>query len=70
MFFEVRHTVASASQHIFRALSMIPALLLPPRWFYAAHNWLGDRSWYREIRTRALPIPEITHVASQEEFKI
>lgn len=68
--FQVHHADASKSQHVFRAFSMIPALLLPPRWFYAARNWLGGRAWYREIRTTALPVPEITHVGGQEEFKI
>lgn len=68
--FQVHHTDASVSQHVFRALSMIPALLLPPRWFYAARKWLGGRAWYREMRTTALPVPGLTHVPGQEEFKI
>jgi hypothetical protein len=67
--FEVLHGEASGAQHFFRALSMIPALLLPPRWFYAGRNWLGKREWYRGMRQKALPIPHIASVASSEEFK-
>ena len=67
--FEVLHGDASKSQHFFRALSMIPALLLPPRWFYAGRNWLGRSDWYRSLRKKALPIPQITSVTPSEEFK-
>ncbi|MDP9339200.1 MAG: glycosyltransferase [Acidobacteriota bacterium] len=67
--FEVLHGDASRSQHFFRALSMIPALLLPPRWFYAGRGWLGKSNWYRSMRKNALPIPQITGVAPSEEFK-
>lgn len=68
--FEVLHDDASGSQHFFRTLSMIPALLLPPRWFYAGRQWLGTRRWYRNIRTGALPIPRVNAAASSKEFKV
>jgi Glycosyl transferase family 2 len=68
--FEVLHADATGSQHLFRTLSMIPAFLLPPRWFYAGRQWLGARSWYRNIRTGALPIPRVNAAASSKEFKV
>ncbi len=68
--YQVHHADAPALQHVFRSLSMIPALFLPPRWFYAGRQWLGTRAWYLHLRTRALPRPEITRVAGPEEFKI
>jgi glycosyltransferase involved in cell wall biosynthesis len=67
--FEVLHGDASRSQQFFRALSMIPALLLPPRWFYAGRRWLGQNSWYRSMRKGALPIPGMTNIASPGDFK-
>jgi exopolysaccharide biosynthesis glycosyltransferase PssF len=67
--FEVLHTDASTSQRIFRALTMIPASLLPSRWFYAGRRWLGNRAWYHGMRRGALSIPEVTEVAGPEEFK-
>jgi Glycosyl transferase family 2 len=68
--FEVLHADAPRLQHFFRVLSMIPASVLPPRWFYAGRRWLATRSWYRNIRKGALPVPQITTVTSSEEFKI
>lgn len=67
--FEVLHADASSSQRIFRTLSMIPALFLPPRWFYAGRTWLGRQSWYRNARKDVLPIPQNTRVTAPEEFK-
>jgi glycosyltransferase involved in cell wall biosynthesis len=67
--FEVLHADASRSQHFFRALSMIPAFFLPPRWFYAGRRWLSTHSWYRHLRKGALPVPQIRNVSSSEEFK-
>lgn len=68
--FKILHGDASRSQAFFRAVSMIPALLLPPRWFYAGRQWLGKRNWYRNIRQESLPVPGITAVTSSEESKI
>jgi len=68
--FEVLHDDASRSQKFFRALSMIPAFVLPPRWFYAGRRWLGDRTWYRNVRQEALPVPGISAVSNSEESKI
>jgi Glycosyl transferase family 2 len=68
--FEILHGDASKSQIFFRALSMIPALLLPPRWFYAGRQWLGKTSWYRNLRQETLPVPGIAAVTSSEESKI
>jgi hypothetical protein len=68
--FKILHSDASKSHVFFRALSMIPALLLPPRWFYAGRQWLGKKTWYRNIRQEALPVARITAVTTSEESKI
>jgi hypothetical protein len=68
--FKILHSDASQSQAFFRALSMIPALLLPPRWFYAGRQWLGNKSWYRNMRQETLPVPRVAAVTSSEESKI
>jgi hypothetical protein len=67
--YEVMHFDAPRSHRVFRAAAMLPAILLPPRWFYAGRRWLGSLAWYRRARQGALPIPEITRVAGPEEFK-
>lgn len=68
--FEILHSDASKSQTFFRALSMIPAILLPPRWFYAGRQWLGKKSWYRHMRQEALPVPRVAAISTSEESKI
>jgi hypothetical protein len=68
--FEVLHSDASKSQKFFRALSMIPAFALPPRWFYAGRQWIGKKAWYRDVRQEVLPVPGIAAVTSSEESKI
>lgn len=67
--YEVLHGDANFPQRIFRAAAMAPAMLLPPRMFYAARKWLVSRQWYQRIRERALPIPKITQAAGPDEFK-
>jgi hypothetical protein len=66
----VLHDDASKSQKLFRALTMIPAYVLPPRWFYAGRRWLGDQTWYRNVRQEALPVPGISAVGNSEGSKI
>jgi len=56
--FEVLHGNATTTQHFFRMLSMVPALFLPPRWFYAGRRWLNTSEWYRNFRSGALSIPQ------------
>ncbi|HSY30809.1 MAG TPA: glycosyltransferase [Verrucomicrobiae bacterium] len=68
--FKMLHGDASRSQTVFRALSMIPALLLPPRWFYAGRQWVSKQSWYRKMRQEALPVARIAAVTTSEESKI
>ena len=67
--YEVLHGDARATHRLFRAMTMLPALLLPPRRYYAARRWLTSHAWYRRIREKTMPVPEITRVAGPEEFK-
>jgi Glycosyl transferase family 2 len=67
--YEVLHADASTGHRLFRAITILPALVLPPRRYYAARHWLSSRSWYRRFRAKAMPVPKITRVAGPEEFK-
>lgn len=67
--YEVMHFDAPWSHRLFRAAAMVPAMFLPPRWFYAGRDWLGSRAWYRRFRQKTLPVPKIARVAGPEEFK-
>lgn len=58
--YHMQHVDAPWRSKVFRWLSMIPALLLPPRTFYALRQWLSSRSWYAHMRGSVIPVPPIT----------
>lgn len=58
--YRIQHGDANWKSTAFRTLSMIPALLLPPKWFYAGRAWLAAQSWYKRARAEALPVPGFT----------
>ena len=68
--YEAHHADAPLTHRIFRTATMIPALLLPPRWFYRGRRWLASRNWYLSARKRVLPVPRIAGVARPKEFKV
>jgi hypothetical protein len=58
----VQHDDVSAKSKVLRTLSMVPALALPPRWFYRERQWLGMQKWYKRARERAVPVPGFAKV--------
>jgi hypothetical protein len=67
--YRVLHADASRSQRFFRWATMLPACVLPPRWFYGGRCWLAGQKWYQITRAKVLPVPPITHVVGPEDFK-
>jgi hypothetical protein len=65
----IMHGDASLVHRVFRFVTMIPSLVLPPRLFYSGRRWIGERTWYRRARRKAIPVPKITSVAGPEDFK-
>lgn len=55
--YRISHSNVPIRSRVFRTLSMLPALLLPPRWFYAGREWLGSQTWYKMIRRSVIPSP-------------
>jgi glycosyltransferase involved in cell wall biosynthesis len=64
--YRIQHPAASFRSKAFRAMSMAPALLLPPRLFYSCRQWLGLRPWYRRARQQLIPIPKLVVPASPD----
>ncbi len=56
--YRIQHPNAALMSRAFRAASMVPALLLPARWFYAGRRWLGSKSWYKRARSGILPMSQ------------
>jgi glycosyltransferase involved in cell wall biosynthesis len=52
---------ASPVQRGFRALSLLPALAIPPRMFYSIRQRLARSGFYLRGRRRLLPVPEPAH---------
>jgi glycosyltransferase involved in cell wall biosynthesis len=60
--YRVQHADAPARSKLLRTLSMVPALALPPRWFYSGRQWLGKQNWYKRARAAAVPVPGFAKV--------
>jgi len=60
--YRIQHADAGWKSRAFRALSMLPALVLPPRWFYSGRQWLASQLWYRRIRESYIPVPGFTKI--------
>jgi len=56
--YRMQHPGASWRSKAFRTASMVPALVLPPTWFYAGRQWLGSQSWYKQFRKGHVPVPQ------------
>ena len=67
--YAVLHGNAPRSHRLFRWVTVLPALILPPRWYYAIRRWFAGQSWYGAMRARVLPVPAITLLSAQEETK-
>ena len=56
------HSDAPTSHLVFKVLSLLPALTLPPRTFYGVRRKLIDNDLYLRARARWLPMPKYSHV--------
>ena len=65
--YRIQHRDASWANKLFRAITMIPALALPPRWFYRIRAWIAAQPWYNAGRNRFLPVPGTTKIQSVPE---
>lgn len=61
-FYRILHGDAPQSHRAFKYATLLPAFLLPPRWYYGARRWLGSSSLYRRARRIFFPPPQPGHV--------
>lgn len=64
--FRIQRAGASTTQEIFHRASLLPARVLPPRWFYFARSWLTKQRWYSRVRKTLLPVPDFTDVLGSD----
>lgn len=65
--YRIQHRDASWKNKLFRGITMVLALALPPRWFYSVRSWIAAQSWYTAGRKRFLPVPGTTKIESVPE---
>jgi glycosyltransferase involved in cell wall biosynthesis len=59
--YRVSHPDAPLTHRLFRMLSLLGALVLPPRTFYAARRAVTESNLYQRVR-RFLPAPKMRHI--------
>jgi len=67
--YRIQHADAAWRQRVFRQVTTIPALLLPPRWFYAARSWLASQPLYKKARNEFLPAPGFTKIETHKHVQ-
>jgi len=67
--YRIQHPGAAWESRAFRAVSMVPALLLPPRWFYAGRRWLSSQSWYNRARRDFLSPPQMSKISAESSIR-
>jgi len=60
--YRVTHPDASTAHRTFRAASLAGTLVLPPRSYYSARRSVTGSGFFRRIRRRFLPAPEMNHI--------
>ena len=58
----ILHGDAPWSHRAFKYATLVPALLVPPRWYYGARRWLGSSELYRRARRIFFPPPQPGHL--------
>ena len=56
------HPDAALSHRVFKVMTLIPALVLPPAVFYKAQRKFASSDFYLRARRQLLPMPQMTHI--------
>jgi glycosyltransferase involved in cell wall biosynthesis len=60
--YRMLHPDAALSHRIFKVMTLLPALAVPPAVFYKAQRKFASSDLYLRARKRLLPIPQMTHI--------
>jgi glycosyltransferase involved in cell wall biosynthesis len=60
--YDAMHPDASTAQRAFKAMTLVPALVMPPKLFYKIRYRVATSELYLNARKRWLPIPEMAHL--------
>lgn len=59
--YEVLHPDAPFSHRVFKVITLLPTIVLPPKFYYRIRQRLSQSDLYMRARKRWLPIPEMSH---------
>jgi glycosyltransferase involved in cell wall biosynthesis len=65
--YEVSHPEASLLHRVFKNVTLLAAVTMPPRFYYAIQRKLSQSDFYRRARGRWLPFPEMGHLEQHWE---
>jgi glycosyltransferase involved in cell wall biosynthesis len=60
--YRMLHPDAALAHRMFKVLTLLPALAVPPAFFYRTQGRLANSDFYLRARRRWLPIPRMTHI--------
>ena len=60
--YQVVHPDAPLSHRLFKVCTLLPAIAVPPRFYYAVQRKLAVSDLYLRARKRWLPVPEMRHL--------
>lgn len=60
--YRMLHPDSTLAHRVFKVLSLLPALALPPATFYAMRSRAARSNFYLRARRRVLPMPQMTHI--------
>jgi len=60
--YEILHPEARFSHRVFKLVILLAALVTTPRNFYSVQRTLAQSDFYRRVRARWLPVPEMEHI--------
>jgi len=63
--YRVTYPDASPAHVLFKSLTLLAALFVAPKCFYSAQKWLAQSAFYRKIRARWLPFPQMRHIKKE-----
>ncbi|HYL46964.1 MAG TPA: glycosyltransferase family A protein [Candidatus Limnocylindrales bacterium] len=65
--YKLLHPDAAWPQRAFKALALLPALVLPPKIYYSARQQVAASEAYRVARGRWLPVPGMSHLQRETQ---
>jgi GT2 family glycosyltransferase len=68
--YEVSHPEASRLHRVFKSVTLLAAVTMPPRFYYAIQRKLSQNNFYLRARSRWLPFPGMPHMEQTTDTRM